>query len=200
MKPKANMEAYIHALENLDLDKMYKMACSLANVVENNGRIFVAGNGGSHAIAQHFASDLMKPVGKEELCCHVECLSNNIALITALGNDVNYESIFSAQLKAHGSVGDMVVAFSVSGTSPNILKLQRVADIMPDITFGFIFGHARGARKLMIGPMTEWTRMSVSTELPGDTALHYYVCESVFSTVAHEIARLFHTKRGNYRA
>ena len=197
----ANMEAYIRALENVDLGKLDKIASTLAHVVEEGGRIFVAGNGGSHAIAQHLASDLMKPVGSEDLCCDARSLGDNVALITALSNDVSYHNIFSTQLEqyvAERNSPDAVVAFSVSGRSPNILHLQHMAVHRKKISFCYVRGLALDERRDVLGATMEWTRMYVPTELHEDSPLHYYVCESVFSTIAHEIARLFHIKRGNY--
>ncbi len=62
------MNPYIDALRKIDPDDIFKIAMLLNEVVEESGgRIFIAGNGGSSAVAQHFASDLMKPVGKEHL-------------------------------------------------------------------------------------------------------------------------------------
>lgn len=193
----ANMKPYIHALENIDLLALDEVAESLRNQVEDGGgRIFVAGNGGSHAIAQHFASDLMKPVGKDNLCCHVECLSNNVALITALANDIGYDCIFVKQVEAAELTDvDIVIAFSVSGTSPNIKALYE-----------FVYGrnawfYCITGRGLHEEPAPfDLGRIDVPTSLNPDSPLHYYVCESAFSTIAHEIVRLFHIKRGNYSA
>ena len=195
MEPNANMEAYISALENVDLGVLDMIAESLRNQVEDEGgRIFIAGNGGSHAIAQHFASDLMKPVGSDDLCCSVECLSNNVALITALANDIGYDCIFAKQVEAAKLTDvDLVLAFSVSGTSPNIQALYEYTRAK-HAWFYCITGRGEyeATAPFDVGGL------EVQTSLHPDEPLHYYVCESVFSTIAHEIARLFHIKRGNY--
>lgn len=87
-------------------------------------RIFVFGNGGSSSHANHFACDLGKNVTKSENeRFHIISICENIAAITAYANDINYESIFSEQLKNYGiTENDIILAISSSGNSPNVIK------------------------------------------------------------------------------
>jgi len=119
------MKPYIDALQKVDQGQIYRIAERLNTTASLNGRIFVAGNGGSHAVAQHFASDLMKPVGAEHLEeLSVINLSDNMAFLTAVGNDLGFDEVFAKAAEVHGIYNqDTLVVFSVSGTSPNIEKL-----------------------------------------------------------------------------
>lgn len=81
--------------------------------------VFLIGNGGSHANADHIANDL--------LSCGVRAFTPSTAFLTATGNDVGYEDIFSRWLKIVGDKGDLLIALSGSGTSKNIVKALSTA-------------------------------------------------------------------------
>jgi D-sedoheptulose 7-phosphate isomerase len=86
-------------------------------------QIFICGNGGSAANASHFATDLGKgssdAVGKR---FRVLSLTDNVAWMTAIGNDYSYDEVFSRQLANYGRAGDVLITVSVSGNSPNVVK------------------------------------------------------------------------------
>lgn len=98
----------------------------LGRARDNDHQIFLCGNGGSAATASHFANDL----GKGASCgrskrFRVLALTDNISWITALANDADYSQIFVEQLKNYANSNDLLVAFSGSGDSPNILEAVR---------------------------------------------------------------------------
>jgi D-sedoheptulose 7-phosphate isomerase len=92
------------------------------------GTVFVLGNGGSAATASHFVCDLAKGTRTDGLpAFRVVSLTDNVPLITAWANDTSYERIFAEQVAALVRPGDVVVAISTSGNSPNVLAATRVA-------------------------------------------------------------------------
>ena len=94
--------------------------------------IFVCGNGGSASIAEHFSCDHSKGVrGDTKLRPNVVSLASNMATITAIGNDLGYDKIFSKQLEfSNARISDILVVVSSSGNSPNILRaLEQANDI-----------------------------------------------------------------------
>jgi phosphoheptose isomerase len=100
----------------------------LESAIARGSRIYVAGNGGSAAIAGHFTCDWMKGTAAEgEPPARVHSLSENTSLLTALANDMGYEHCFSEQLKQLGEEGDVVVLISSSGNSPNMLLAAKAA-------------------------------------------------------------------------
>lgn len=96
---------------------------------ERGATVFFIGNGGSAATASHFANDLAIGVNDFEKPFRVISLTDNAAILTAIGNDHGYEEIFVRQLKVLGKKGDVVVAISASGNSPNLIKAFEHASV-----------------------------------------------------------------------
>jgi len=99
----------------------------LNSTYENGGRVYLIGNGGSAAIASHFANDLNKTVlghkgDKNAKRFQAIALSDNISVLTAWANDVGFDCVFSEQLKNFAQEKDTLLAISSSGNSPNIIK------------------------------------------------------------------------------
>lgn len=100
----------------------------LLDALRGQKRIYVCGNGGSAAIADHLCCDWTKGTripGQPALKTH-SLVANN-ALMTALANDYGYEETFSTQVEMYGDSGDVLVAISSSGNSPNIIKAAEAA-------------------------------------------------------------------------
>lgn len=95
--------------------------------LQRDGRILVAGNGGSAADAQHFAGELVSRFYFDRPALAAIALSTDTSILTAIGNDYGYELVFSRQIEANGRAGDVFVAISTSGNSPNILRAIEVA-------------------------------------------------------------------------
>jgi D-sedoheptulose 7-phosphate isomerase len=112
--------------------------------------IYLFGNGGSAATASHMANDLNKFTiveGKPRL--KAISLSDNVPLMTAWANDVRYEDVFAEQLTNFLVPGDVVIALSTSGNSPNILKALQTARQLDAVTIGFT-GNQGGKLKNMV--------------------------------------------------
>ena len=86
-----------------------------------NGQLFVAGNGGSAADAQHIAAELTGRFLLERRPFRAMALHGNTSALTAIGNDYGYEHVFARELSAHARPGDVLLAMSTSGNSRNIL-------------------------------------------------------------------------------
>lgn len=93
--------------------------------VEDKHRIFVAGNGGSAADAQHFVAELVGRFEKEREPINAEALSTDTSVLTAIGNDYGYDEVFKRQLAAKADKWDLFIAITTSGNSENILKALR---------------------------------------------------------------------------
>ena len=117
---------------------------AIRDVRERDAQIFVVGNGGSAATASHFAVDLGKgaSLGAERRF-RVLSLTDNVPWITALGNDLSYEDVFVEQLRNHARPGDLLLAFSGSGNSENVLRAVRYANSIGCRTIG-LAGYAGG--------------------------------------------------------
>ena len=119
------------ALRALPRDEM-NQAIDILNQARKDGKqIFVMGNGGSAAMASHFACDLGKGTVEEgKPRFKVLSLNDNVPLLTAYGNDFGYEVVFAEPLASLAQPGDVAIAISSSGNSPNVLlAMDRAAEI-----------------------------------------------------------------------
>jgi D-sedoheptulose 7-phosphate isomerase len=111
-----------------------------------NRQVFLCGNGGSAANAIHLANDLLYGVDKSSgRGLRVTALPANAAVLTCLANDISYEDVFAQQLSVLANPGDVLIAFSGSGNSPNIVKAlvrARKLGVTSFAILGFTGGHA----------------------------------------------------------
>ena len=120
-------------------DGVIKLVESLQKARENKSQIFICGNGGSAANAEHLANDfLYGAVDSSGIGLRVEALSANSSVITCLANDISYQEIFSSQLKVKGNEGDLLIALSGSGNSNNILRAVQMGNSIGMTTFGIL--------------------------------------------------------------
>ena len=99
-----------------------RMAGILADCLGKGGMLLICGNGGSAADAQHFAGELVGRFMIERAPLRCIALSADTAVLTAIGNDYGFEHVFARQVAAHGREGDLLLAVSTSGKSPNLLE------------------------------------------------------------------------------
>lgn len=104
-------------------DQVARFVSWIVEAREQGKAIFVLGNGGSATTASHFATDMGKGASLDRrVRFRILSLTDNVGWMTALGNDLSYEDVFVEQLKNFAEAGDIVVAISVSGNSPNVVK------------------------------------------------------------------------------
>ena len=117
------------ALDALDPAQIEAVRDREAAVRERGGQLFLCGNSGSAATASHLGNDLGKGAsyGRQGPRFRVIALTDNVPWITALANDVGYDVVFAEQLRNLGQPGDVLLAISGSGNSPNILAAVRIA-------------------------------------------------------------------------
>lgn len=134
-------DAYIDSLsmslKSADLSGLSDFIKVIDEAEAKGSSIFVFGNGGSSAIANHLQCDYLKSVSQlTTKRLRVISLTSSTELITAYGNDIDFSEIFSSQLEALGSIGDVCIAISSSGNSPNILNGVRAAKKLGLTTLG----------------------------------------------------------------
>ena len=115
--------AYLQSvLERIDAAAIGQFVNTLLDARERGATVFFIGNGGSAATASHFANDISIGTNAYRKPFRAMSLTDNVPIITAIGNDFGYEEIFVRQLQVLGKRGDVVVGISASGNSPNLLK------------------------------------------------------------------------------
>lgn len=105
--------------------------------LEQGGKIFFAGNGGSAADSQHLAAELVCRLSYDRPAMAALALTTDTSGLTAIGNDYSFEHLFSRQIEALGREGDVLIAISTSGKSANILKALDTARVKGLVTIGF---------------------------------------------------------------
>ncbi len=114
-------------LGNIDTAEIGRFVEILLDARENKKTVFFIGNGGSASTASHFANDLSIGCNDYEKPFRVISLTDNISVLTALGNDFGYEEIFVRQLRIQANPGDVLVGISASGNSENIVNAFKYA-------------------------------------------------------------------------
>jgi D-sedoheptulose 7-phosphate isomerase len=122
--------------DKLDPDAIAGFIEILLQARERQARIYFIGNGGSAATASHFANDIAIGTRSWDRPFRAISLTDNVAVITAIGNDYGYSEIFVSQLKAVMEPNDVVVAISASGNSPNIIEAVQYANEQGAVTVG----------------------------------------------------------------
>jgi D-sedoheptulose 7-phosphate isomerase len=120
-----HLDATLKVLKDIDVGAVGRLIERLRTAYAAGQRVFVFGNGGSAASASHFAEDLAKgTLGdmSETKRLRAQSLTDPMPLLTALGNDCGYDVVFREQLITWASPGDVAIAISGSGNSPNVLR------------------------------------------------------------------------------
>ncbi len=113
------------------------IASRLGEALRSRGTVYICGNGGSAADAQHIAAEFVGRFLRERHPMPAVALTTNTSIITAIGNDYSYEEIFARQIRACVTPLDVVVGISTSGKSENVLEGLRAARKMEADTIGF---------------------------------------------------------------
>lgn len=128
-----------------NIEKISKVA---VNVLQNGCKIMFCGNGGSAADSQHLAAELVSKLYYDRPGLSAIALTTDTSALTAIGNDYGYEKVFSRQVQAIGKKGDMLIGFSTSGRSKNIILAFEQAKALGIITVGFLGIDGRDIGKL----------------------------------------------------
>jgi len=173
-------------MNDLDAGNVAKLIEVIEKTCQENGTIFVIGNGGSSAAASHFMNDL----GPNTLIANqpgfrVLSLTDNVESVTAIANDAGFENIFIYQLQAHMRPGDIVLALSVSGNSENIFRGVQYAKEYGGYTIGWT-GFDGGRLKEIC---------DLCIHIP-TTKDEYGPVEDIFSILGHIISSYLTMKRG----
>ena len=185
-----NAASYFAILERcastLAWDRVDLIATILYRAYEEEKTTFLFGNGGSAALASHFACDLSKGTcaqGVTQKRFRALALTDNLAALTAWANDSSYEDVFAEQLRGVVQPGDVAFAISCSGNSPNVLKALEVAREAGAVTIG-LGGFEGGFMKSLCD--TALVICSDNMQIIED--LHLSVAHCLFTLVRNQIA------------
>jgi len=124
------IEAHKKAIAELEAGGIETIAAAakiITKALKQNGRLYICGNGGSAADAQHIASELVGRFEHERKPLPAVALTTNTSIVTSISNDYGYESVFAKQVEALVKKGDILWAISTSGTSENVVAAAELA-------------------------------------------------------------------------
>jgi D-sedoheptulose 7-phosphate isomerase len=153
---------------------------AIVNCYLNEGKVLFCGNGGSAADAQHLAAELSGRFYYDRAPLNAEALHVNTSFLTAVGNDYSFDEVYARMVYAAGKPGDILVALSTSGNSPNILKAAAAAREKGLIVVGMT-GKSGGK----LNPLCDLLLNIPSTDTPriqeSHITLGHIICELVES-------------------
>ena len=177
--PELYKAGVLKAIEAIDLEKVSQAIGILAQARDEGRCIFVCGNGGSASTASHFVCDMVKGASfQRDKRFRIMALTDSLPTITAYANDVGYDCVFVEQLRNFAEPGDVVVAISGSGNSPNVLQAVEYANSIGCRTIAL---SGRDGGKL--GPMAQ---LNLQASIP-----HMGRIEDVHMIVMHMIGYYF---------
>jgi len=138
-------------------------AAQIVSRLNRGGKVICCGNGGSAADAQHIAAELSGKFYLNRRALPAIAITTNPSSVTAISNDYGYDHVFSKQIEGLGRAGDVLLAFSTSGRSPNVLRAVSLARKMGIFVIGFSgaegTGFARKCDMCLVVPSTDCPRI-----------------------------------------
>ena len=176
------------ALEAFDRDALTRVLAVFESVAESGGTLWVAGNGGSASISDHTVCDTTKGThAKGVPPIRSISLAANNAMLTALGNDIGYEQVFSRQLEYYLKPGDALLVVSSSGNSPNVVAACELAKARGVATVAFT--GFKGGKLADIADVCVWIPVE-----------NYGMAEDTHQSLMHCLTQFLASKRGAVRA
>jgi D-sedoheptulose 7-phosphate isomerase len=168
----------IETVEQKMLPQIAEMAVQLADTFKRGNKLLVMGNGGSAADSQHFVAEIVSRFRMERRALPAVALSTDTSILTAIGNDYGFDSVFRRQVEALAVAGDMVVGISTSGNSPNVEQALALAQQRGCLTVGLLGRDGGSIRKVCSLPLIVPSQDTPRVQEAHITIIHI-VCDLV---------------------
>src|SRR2546423_8681035 len=175
----AHLKQSLAALERATQDAALlatarKIAAAIIAALRSGNKLLIIGNGGSAADAQHIAGEIIGRYKQDRPACAAMALTTDTSALTAMANDYGFEQVFARQVEGLGQRGDVLLALSTSGRSPNILAALRTARECGLVTIGFT-----GAKGQALGTLCDHLLVSPSDDTPVVQQIHLAVAHGI---------------------
>jgi D-sedoheptulose 7-phosphate isomerase len=191
-----NFEMRIRAMaeDSLDVKRRFfeqsslevaRAAQMIIDAMRAGGKLLIFGNGGSAADAQHIACELAFKMGRERNALPALALTTDTSLLTAIGNDRSFDFIFARQIQAIGRKGDIALAISTSGNSPNVVEAVNQARAMEIKTIGLL-----GASGGKVAALVDLPLIVPHTETPRIQEVHIATGHIICQLIEDELCPL----------
>jgi D-sedoheptulose 7-phosphate isomerase len=189
----AHLSQSLAALERMTRDEASlatarKIAAVILAALRSGNKLLIAGNGGSAADAQHIAAEIVGRYKQDRPAWAAIALTTDTSALTSIGNDYGFEQVFARQVEGLGRRGDVLLALSTSGRSPNILAALRSARERGLVTVGFT-----GRKGKTLGAFCDHLFVSPSDDTPIVQQIHlavaHGICDEVEQAMMRETAK-----------
>jgi D-sedoheptulose 7-phosphate isomerase len=165
-----------------------KIAAVVIAALRSGNKLLIIGNGGSAADAQHIAAEIVGRYKQDRPAWAAIALTTDTSALTAIANDYGFEQVFARQVEGLGRRGDVLLALSTSGRSPNILAALRTARQRGLVTIGFT-----GTKGEALGEFCDHLLVSPSADTPIVQQIHlavaHGICDEIEQTLMREAAK-----------
>lgn len=168
IKITSELDKYTHSI-NLIVEEILKC-------FKNKGKVMVCGNGGSAADAQHFSSEIVGRYESDRKGFPAISLSTDSSALTAISNDYGFHEVFSRQIESLGQEKDILVVFSSSGNSENIINAIKMAKQLGIFTFGFLGKDGGESSKILNAKITIRSRRTCRVQEMHSLLIHI-ICQ-----------------------
>ena len=176
-------ETLDRAADDLELrTAIYAIADTITKSFRNGGKLLLAGNGGSAADAQHIAGEFLSRLNFDRDPLPAVALTTDSSVLTAIGNDYGFDRVFERQVRGLGRSGDVFVAISTSGRSPNILTALQAARAIGVVTVGF-----SGAGKREMAALCDHFLAAPANETPLIQQIHIVAAHAICGLVERNL-------------
>jgi D-sedoheptulose 7-phosphate isomerase len=185
-----SLDALARAMQDtVLLDAARAIAAAMLRALRAGNKILLIGNGGSAADAQHIAAELVGRYKQDRPPWPAIALTTDSSALTAISNDYGFEQVFARQVEGLGAQGDVLLALSTSGRSPNILAALSAARQNKLVTIGFT-----GIKGKAMGEFCDHLLVSPSDDTPVVQQIHltalHAICDEIEQTLMRESLRL----------
>ena len=163
-------------LEQPYIERVVRAADMVVTSLRGGGKLVTFGNGGSAADAQHMAAELLGRYLLDRAPLPAVCLTDNVSTMSAIGNDYGFDDVFARQVAGLGRVGDVAIAFSTSGDSPNVLAGVAAARAIGMPTIG-LTGAGGGALASAVDLCIRVPADGTPRIQEGHTLVAHLICE-----------------------
>ncbi len=161
---------------------IYKISETITNAFRAGNKLLLAGNGGSAADAQHIAGEFLSRLNFDRNPLPAIALTTDTSVLTAIGNDYGFEKAFERQVRGLGRAGDVFIAISTSGASPNILAALKAARELGVVTVGFT-----GSREAAMTSLCDHCLVAPSPETPLIQQIHIVAAHAICGLVERDL-------------
>jgi D-sedoheptulose 7-phosphate isomerase len=189
----AHLEQSLAALERATQDATLRataneIAAAIITALRSGNKLLIIGNGGSAADAQHIAAEIVGRYKQDRPGWAAIALTTDTSALTSIANDYGFEQVFARQIEGLGLRGDVLLALSTSGRSPNILAALRSARKRGLVTIGFT-----GSKGQALGTLCDHLLVAPSDDTPVIQQIHltiaHGICDEIEQTMMREASR-----------